>query len=79
MKCKVCGNELPKPKRGQQKTYHEPCKRWRNYLDAAVRAAQEMDPKPTREGATVIRQETFTAANRMAAIAQPRDELGRFC
>jgi len=79
MKCQVCGHPIPDTGSKQKKLYHEPCKKWKNFLDAAVRAAQEMDPKPTPDGATFIRQETFRASNRMAAIVQPRDSHGRFC
>lgn len=79
MKCEVCGNEIEDLGPRKQRRYHDACKRWRNFLDAAIRAAQEMDPRPTADGARFIRQETFRASNRMAAITQPRDRLGRFC
>lgn len=77
-RCQVCGHELLDRGPRQQRLYHDACKKWRNFLDAAIRAAGEISPKPTSAGASFIRQETFRAANRMSAIAQPRDERGRF-
>lgn len=76
--CEVCGHPIKSRPGKVEKRYHMPCKKWRNFLDAAVRAAQEINPKPTHRKSTYIRQEATRAANRMAALAQPRDALGRF-
>lgn len=51
----------------------------KNYLDAAVRAAKEMELRPTPEGSANIRRMAMKASNQMAALAQQRDEYGRFC
>lgn len=79
MKCQVCGHPIEDPGPRKQKLYHEPCKRLKNYLDAAVRAARDIDPKPDRSGATMIRQRCCKASNQISAIAQVRDKYGRFC
>ena len=76
--CEVCGHPIELKPGKVQRRYHTPCKKWRNFLDAAVRAAREINPKPPHRQSTYIRQEATRAANRMAALAQPRDALGRF-
>jgi hypothetical protein len=76
--CEVCGHPVKSTPGKVTKRYHDACKRWRNYLDASVRAAREMNPRPTPRQAIYIRQEATRAANQMAALAQPRDSRGRF-
>ena len=79
MKCQVCGHPLGDRGPRKQRLYHDACKKMKNYLDAAVRAAKEMEQRPTPEGSTNIRRMAMKASNQMAALAQQRDEYGRFC
>ena len=77
--CDVCGEPIKIVSSKTRKRYHPACKKFRNYLEAAVRAVKEMDPKPTPEAASKIRHEATVAAYRIGATVQPRDSRGRFC
>jgi len=76
--CPVCGNPIKSTPGKVPKKYHKPCRDYRNFLAAAVRAVQQMDPKPTDDASKEIRHETTVASYRICALVQPRDELGRF-
>ena len=77
-RCEVCGHPIEVIPGKVQKKYHGPCKDYKNFLAAAVRAVQQMDPKPTDDASKEIRHETTRASYRICALVQPRDELGRF-
>ena len=77
--CEVCGHPIESTPGKVPKKYHPPCKRFRNYLEAAVRAVKEMDPKPTAGAAREIRHEATVASYRIGAMVQPRDRFGQFC
>ena len=77
--CKVCGHPVKTIKGKVQKWYHPACKKYRNFLGAAVRAVKEMNPKPTEEAASKIRHEAMIASYRIGATVQKRDARGRFC
>ena len=76
--CEVCGQPIKIGLGNTRIRYHPACKKFRNYLEAAVRAVKEMDPKPTDEAARKIRREAFVAQCRISASVQDRDALGRF-
>jgi hypothetical protein len=77
--CEVCGHPVEIVPGKVKKRYHLPCKRFRNYLEAAVRAVKEIEPKPTPEAAKKIKHNTFVALCRIGATVQPRDQFGQFC
>ena len=77
--CDVCGNPIKHIPGKVQKTYHRPCRDFKNFLEAAVRAVKEMDPKPTPGAAREIRHEATVASYRIGAMVQPRDRFGQFC
>ncbi len=77
--CEVCGNPIKHIPGKVQKTYHRPCRDFKNFLKAAVRAVRQMDPKPTVEASREIRHEAAVASYRIGAMVQPRDSRGRFC
>jgi hypothetical protein len=77
--CDVCGDPIEVTFGKTRKRYHPTCKKFRNYLEAAVRAVKEMDPKPTEEAAGKIRHEAMIASYRIGATVQKRDRFGQFC
>lgn len=77
--CDVCGHPTESVPGKVQKTRHRPCRDFKNFLAAAVRAVREMDPKPTPAAAREIRHEATVASYRIGALVQPRDSRGRFC
>jgi len=79
MECEICGSEIDEKGTRSDTKYHPICKRFRNHLDAAVRAAREIMPTLDGYAARRIRREAFIASNRMGAILQKRDSRGRFC
>lgn len=76
--CEICGHPLQHTSGKVKKKYHKPCRDFRNFLAATVRAVKQMDPKPTDEASKEIRHQVFVAQCRICALVQPRDELGRF-
>ena len=77
--CEVCGHPTESIPGKVQKTYHKPCRDMRNFLNAAVRAAREIDPKPKGDYIKKIQHEALVASCRIHAIVAKRDALGRFC
>jgi transposase len=77
--CEVCGNPVEYVPGKVKKRTHLACGRYRNFLEAAVRAVKEMDPKPTEVAAREIRHEAMVASYRIGATVQKRDARGRFC
>jgi transposase len=77
--CPICGNPIKSTPGKVQKTYHRPCRDFKNFLEAAVRAVREMDPKPTPDASREIRHEATVASYRIGATVQPRDRFGQFC
>ena len=77
--CEVCGDPVEAVPGKTRKRYHPACKKFRNYLDAAVRAVKDMDPRPEGEAASKIRHGAMVAACRIGATVQKRDARGRFC
>ena len=77
--CLICGNPVEGVHGKVQKKYHRPCRDFKNFLEAAVRAVKEINPKPTEEAAREIRHEATVASYRIGAMVQPRDSRGRFC
>jgi hypothetical protein len=80
MKCGICGDEVDQTGTRSRRLYHPACKRFRNFLDAAERAAKEIVAEDRTDwGRRIIRRHVFTLANQVGAILQRRDERGRFC
>ena len=78
--CRICDVEIDQENTKVKRQYHPACKRFRNFLDATVRAAREIvEEHPTDRARSNIRHEAFVASNRMGAILQRRDARGRFC
>ena len=77
--CEICGHPLQHTFGKVKKTYHKPCRDFKNYLDAAVRAVSKIDPKPTDEARKRIQHEAFVASCRIQARIAKRDSSGRFC
>jgi hypothetical protein len=77
--CPVCGHPTESVHGKVQKKYHRPCRDFKNFLEAAVRAVKDIDPKPTPEAAKKIKHKTFVALCRIGATVQPRDQFGQFC
>jgi hypothetical protein len=81
-RCLICGRELEGREGKTPPTYHEDCKRYRNYLDAAFRALDriEFDRSATGlERSRMLRQELISTANQMPIERHnQRDEKGRF-
>jgi len=77
--CEVCGNPLKIIPGKVPKRYHPACKDLRNFLEAAVRASREIDPKPTGDYIKKIQHEALVASCRIHAYVAKRDALGRFC
>ena len=78
-RCEVCGNPIEYIPGKVKKTYHKPCRDFKNFLAAAVRAVSAIDPKPTDEAAKKIQHEAFVASCRIHARVAKRDSRGRFC
>jgi hypothetical protein len=78
MVCQVCGDPTKVIPGKVPKRYHPACRKLHNYLEAAIRAAREIDP-PTDDGIKKIQHEAFVASCRIHAIVAKRDALGRFC
>lgn len=77
--CELCGHPLAHTPGKVQKTYHRPCRDFKNFLAAAVRAVSDIDPKPTDECIKKIQHEAFMASCRIQARIAKRDSRGRFC
>lgn len=78
-RCEVCGNPIEVIPGKVQKRYHGACKDFKNFLEAAVRAAKQIDPAPTDECRKKIQHQAFKAQCRIHASVAKRDALGRFC
>ena len=76
VKCKICGDPVPQSGTRAKRLYHPECKKLKNYIDAAVRAGQNIDllDAVTQK---VIRGLFFAAANQFRT-PQPRSADGRF-
>lgn len=80
MKCGVCECEIDQDGTKSKRQYHPACKKLKNYLDAAERAAREIAADDLTDWRRQrIRRYAFTLANQVGAIMQRRDAQGRFC
>lgn len=74
--CPICGDPVPQTGTRAKRLYHPECKRFKNHLDAAVRAGGQILLLDTETKRT-IRALLFRAANQFRT-PQLRSSDGRF-
>ena len=74
--CKICGDPVPQTGTQAKRLYHPDCKKFKNHLDAAVRAGKAIELLDAQTQ-KVVRGLVFSAANQFRPW-QLRGHDGRF-